>query len=157
MSQALSTEEKSQILSLFEKSTPEQRTAFFESLSMMMRALDGQQIEQNSVVTRLTDVKNIRERSRYPTYRLVRKITYLNLLAHLNPNAQICKTWADLESETLIAYKGLQRKEWVEQTRAENNLNPQQTFNVNPQGQPQQEQKRGFFSRFRGQRGENEE
>jgi len=83
------------------------------------RALEGKSIDESSVVTKLVDIKNILERSRFPTYPLLAKQVYLRLIAFYNPQAQACKQWADFEAEALIAYKGLNWEAWVEQAKAE--------------------------------------
>jgi len=113
----LTKEERQQLLKFFEQLDTETLKATFEAISMMVRAFEGRPIEPEDVITRLTNVKNILERSRFPTYPLLAKQVYLRLIAKYNPQAYACRDWADMEAEALIEYRGQGRTEYVEMTR----------------------------------------
>jgi hypothetical protein len=124
----LTDKEKQELLKLFEQMDTETLKATFEAISMMVRAFEGRPIEPQDIITRLTNVKNILERSRFPTYPLLAKQVYLRLIALYNPQAYPCKDWADLEAEALISYKGQSRAEYVEMTRAAAAAKTEQEF-----------------------------
>lgn len=91
---------------------------FLESVSMAMRALDGKPIEEHDIISRLTNIKNILERSRFPTYPIIQRQVYLRLgHAIFGKDAEALKIWADLEAEALISYKGKSREENVEMAK----------------------------------------
>ena len=126
----LNQKEKQELLTFFSQlydQDPKMLTSFFEVISMMVRAFEGQPVEPGDVITRLTNVKNILERSRFPTYPLLAKQVYLRLIAKYAPEAYACKDWADLEAQALIEYKGQGREEYVEMTRAVS-MGPEQGF-----------------------------
>jgi len=116
-------------------------------ISMLVKAFEGRPIEPDDIITRLTNVKNILERSRFPTYPLLAKQVYLRLIKMYIPEADSCQQWADREAESLISYKGLSRSEYVEMTRAAYAQEAQQ-FYIGDQQAPQP-QKRGWLSRHR--------
>jgi hypothetical protein len=99
----------------------------------------------------MTDLKVINERSRFPTYPLVRLQVYLRLLGYMIPEAEACLDWADEEAHTMISYKGGSREEFKDIKKAMPPPmgqeiivgSPQQQ--IQPQGQPQP--KRSFWSR----------
>jgi hypothetical protein len=130
-----------------EPTEKERMEAFSKELSMLVRATRGLSPESDSVISKLIDVKNADERSRFPTYPFVGRQVYLRLLHKKFPEyAKACKVWADAEASALIAYKGQGRKEWVEASRIMTLGENQQSFNFGPQQQPQPE-KRGFLRR----------
>ena len=116
-------------------------------ISMLVKAFEGRPIEPDDIITRLTNVKNILERSRFPTYPLLAKQVYLRLIKMYIPEADSCQQWADREAESLISYRGQSRSEYVEMTRAAY-AQEAQRFYIGDQQAPQP-QKRGFLSRFR--------
>jgi len=120
--------EKQELLKFFEQLDTATLKSVAEAISMMVRAFEGRPIEPEDIITRLTNVKNILERSRYPTYPLLAKQVYLRLIAKYNPAAYACRDWADLESQALISYKGLSREEYVEMTRAATAARTEQEF-----------------------------
>jgi len=114
----LSKEDQKVLQSFFAKADPKQSKMFLELISMQVRAFEGRPVDPEDVYTRLTNVKNILERSRFPTYTLIAKQVYLRLLRwKYGDVAQVCKEWADLEAESLISYKGLSRQEYTEQMK----------------------------------------
>jgi hypothetical protein len=134
----LTLEEEKQLQNLFANLDTKDLKKVAESISMLIKAFNGQTIEEDSVVTKLTDIKNIVERSRFPTYPLVAKQIYLRLISLFYP--EICgsfEDWADNEAHTLISYKGLEREEWVEQTKAGSTAPQEFYIGQQKQGQPE--------------------
>lgn len=155
----LTEQERQQLLKFFEQLDTETLKATFEAISMMVRAFEGRPIEPEDVITRLTNVKNILERSRFPTYPLLAKQVYLRLIAKYNPQAYACRDWADMEAEALISYKGQSRTEYVEMTRAAAAAQTEQEFYFGevPQAPVQGEKKRfGFLRRKPSSREQSE-
>lgn len=144
----VSDKEKKQLMQFFGKLDKPMLKATAEAISMMVRAFEGKPIEPDDIITRLTNVKNILERSRFPTYPLLAKQVYLRLIAKYNPDALSCEEWANLEAYALISYKGKSREEYVEMTKATSGLQEQQQFYLGDRKQPQQqESKRRFWQR----------
>lgn len=142
----LTDTERSDILEFFGKLDKKMLMSVFESISQMVRAFDGRSIDAEDIITRLTNVKNILERSRFPTYPLLAKQVYLRLIKKYNPQAQACEDWADLEAQALISYKGLSREEYTEQLKsAAAPANTQQFMFSGPR--QEQEVKRRFYQR----------
>jgi len=137
---------------LFEKlSDPKEFKKYAEQISLLIRAFDGRPMEDDSLITKLTDVKNILERSRFPTYPILGKQEYLRLIAKYNPQAQACKDWAEFEAQALISYKGQGREEYVDMTKSAQII-PETPLYLGEQQKPgiqQQPQKKGFWSRLR--------
>jgi hypothetical protein len=116
-----------------------------EVISVLIRSLSGQPIEPNDIISRMTNLKNIRERSRYPTYPILTEVDYLYMIYDQNKNAKACENWANKISESLISYKGGSRAEYVDSVKASANV-PQQEFYMGEKGKPvEQEQKRRHF------------
>jgi hypothetical protein len=109
-------------------------------LSILFRALDGQDVSGDDKIAQLTNPRNILERSRYPTYIQLSLAVYLKLLYNMT-RIKIYDLWADKLSEALISYKGQGRGEYVEMVKAPQAQ--QQVFGLgsstppySPQGQP---------------------
>jgi len=67
----------------------------------------------------MLNIKDIRERTRYPSILDLKRHTYLRLLAAKCPEASSCKKWAEEEAHSFISYpKGEGRKEGVEIMKA---------------------------------------
>jgi len=124
----LTKRERKELVGFFEQLDNRMLKSVFEAISMMVRAFEGKPIEPQDIITKLTNVKNILERSRFPTYPLLAKQVYLRLIAKYNPQASPCKDWADLEAEALISYKGQSRSEFVDMTKAATAAQEQQQF-----------------------------
>lgn len=119
-----------------------------ENLSLLIRALEGQDVGDQDKISRLTNPKNILERSRYPTYTQLHLVVYLKMIFQKNKHAIACGTWADTLSEALISYKGQGRIEYVDMVKAANPVVPEQVFSLNRPGQaPEETQKRHFWNR----------
>jgi len=160
------TEEEMRFIELLRFLDPEERAALLEIAKLQaemyafwVRASRGEPIEAQDVITRLINVRDILERSRFPTYPLLAKQVYLRLIAKYNPNAYPCRDWADLEAKALIAYKGLNWDAYVEMAKATKEPSERQQFffGIAPpmQQQPRKEVKRSKWRFWR--RGKEEE
>jgi len=119
---------------------------FAEALSMMIRAFEGKPIEPDDIISKFTNIKNLLERSRFPTYVLLQKQVYLRLIALKNPAARSLEKWATKEAEALISYKGKSREEYVDTMKSQAARETQEFYLG--QTQPQQPQvKRRFWQR----------
>ena len=112
---------------------------------LIIKAGRGEPIDPDSVITQLTDIKNVLERTRFPTYPMLGKHVYLRLIADMNTNAKACYKWSEKEASALISYKGQSRAEVVEMNKAPQI--PQQSIYLNPQQQAQQQTKTHFWNR----------
>jgi len=148
----ITEKEKEELLKFFEKLDTNMLKSLAEAISMMVRAFEGRPVEPEDIITRLTNVKNILERSRFPTYPLLAKQVYLRLIALYAPEAYPCRDWADLEAQALISYKGLSREEYVEMTRATSVARAEQEFYFGemPTVHAEAKPKRSFWQRLRG-------
>jgi len=97
----------------------EELKRLLQALSMVDRALEGQPIEPEDIFSGMLNIKDIRERTRYPSILDLKRHAYLRLLADKCPEASACKKWADEEAHSFISYpKGEGRKEGVEIMKA---------------------------------------
>lgn len=97
----------------------EQLKLMLQAMSMMSRALEGQPIEPEDIFSGMLNIKDIRERTRYPSILDLKRHTYLRLLSGKCPEARACVIWADEEAHSFISYpKGEGRKEGVEIMKA---------------------------------------
>lgn len=124
-------------------------------LSLFFNAIDGKPIEPDDIIRQLINLKDLQERSRFPSYPLLARNVYLRLIHKIYGDVAVsCKEWADFEAKGLIAYKGEGRKEAVEMTKAPQPLADNQTISY-MQPQPAQQEKRGrFFNRGNKQKSE---
>jgi len=147
----LEDKEKKELRSILETLPKEEllelATTTAEVISKIARGFEGKSIDPQDIITRFTNIKNILERSRFPTYPLLAKQVYLRLIAKYNKNAQACKDWADLEAEALISYKGLSREEYVDSIKAASNVGTEQQFYLGDRKAPQPQAKRSFWQR----------
>lgn len=112
----------------------------------VMRALDGLPIEDGDIITKLTNPKDITERTRFTTFPLLQKNVYLRILASKHPELKAFREWADMEAHALISYKGKGREEYVEMSKAAT-VQEGGTVIGAYSGQPQQQQKKRWFER----------
>lgn len=139
-----------QAKSAIENMDVEEAKKFATVLSIILKAFHGQDPDPDTIIQYMTDLKVINERSRFPTYPLVRLQVYLRLLGYMIPEAEGCLDWADEEAHTMISYKGGSREEFKDIKKA---APPPQGQDIyfgapNSQGQIQpQQQKRSFWSR----------
>jgi len=87
-----------------------------EIIQKISRALDGKPIEPSDMISKLTNVKNILERSDFPTYPLLQEQIYCRLVS-AKYGLTIFKKYAETKAEALISYKRQSRKENVEMTK----------------------------------------
>lgn len=120
-------DERQRIAETFKDLNPKFARRFFETVSMMERAFQGRPIDPKDAIQRLTNVKDITERSRYPTYMLIAKQNFCHLATDIL-GLKAFKKLADLESAALISYKGESRKEYTEQLKAASGQADQQTI-----------------------------
>lgn len=141
--------EKKEVLEWFEQMDMDVLTNVAEAIRMLVCAFEGKPIESDDVITRLINVKNIIERSRFPTYPLLAKQIYLRLIALYNPQAYPCKDWADLEAQALVSYKGLNWDAYVEMAKASQVPEGRQEFyfGTTPPKTEQPQLKRHFWQR----------
>lgn len=143
----LSDQEKKELEKVFSQTDKESVKSACEAISMIKRAFDGKPIEADDIITRLTNVKNILERSRFPTFPLLAKQVFCRLIAKYHPECTSFLDLVELEAEALISYKGEGRKEYVEMTKGITNQ-PENLFYVGGEQvkpQPSQEQKKKHF------------
>lgn len=144
----LDDKEKQVLLDYLSKQDTEALKTAAQAISMFVNAFSGKPIEAEDVISRLINVKNKMERSRFPTYPLLAKQVYLRLIAKYNPNGDACKEWANYEAEALIAYKGQNWDAYVEMVKAASGPQEQQQFYLGGamQGkEPGTPQKKGHF------------
>lgn len=120
----LDTKEREQLIKIFQGADTKVLRAAAEAITMLVRAFNGLPPEPTDVISKLIDVNNKMERSRFPTYPILQKQVYLRLCAALIPEAKSSmETWADCDASALIEYKGEGRTEFVEATKAAANQN----------------------------------
>jgi hypothetical protein len=129
--------EKKGLLEFFSKMDKKVLRDVAEVISTMVRAFDGKPVESDDLITRLTNVKNLLERSRFPTYPLLAKQVYLRLIAKYNTQASACEDWADLEAQALISYRGKSREEYTEQLKHAGGARDEQMVYFGSSMQPQ--------------------
>jgi len=123
---------------------------YMKRLSMTTRAIQGKPVDVGTVVTRLVDVTNILERSRFPTYTTIRLQVYLRLIHEIYGDvADSCLLIADLLAQGLISYKGGSREEWMKQMQHAQGPQEAQNIYLGQSGEPQrvQQPKRRFWQR----------
>jgi len=83
---------------------------------MWVRARRGENIEPEDIFSGMLNIKDIRERTRFPSYLDLRRHIYLRFLSFIVPEANdIINAWVDEEAHEFISYpKGEGRKEGVE-------------------------------------------
>jgi hypothetical protein len=141
----LTQEEKKVLSSLVETTDNKDFLEKAKRIAMIVRAIDGQNVDNTGIAETLIDITDVKERSRYPTYAILSLIVYLENIASFNKNAQACKNWANTLSKALIGYKGLGRVEFTEQKRVQSI--PTQQFNLgdNKYNQEAQPMKKAHF------------
>jgi hypothetical protein len=115
-------------------------------IALIIKASKGLPIDPDSIITQLTDIKNILERTRFPTYPILAKHVYLRMMAKYILGADSCLEWSKEEASALISYKGQSRSETVEMNKAPQPTSGQQ-FYLNERTPQVQEGKRHFWSR----------
>ena len=116
------------------------------TIRKLMRALDGQSIEDGDIITKLTNPKDITERTRFVTFPILQKNVYLRIVASKHPELYAFREWADSEAHALISYKGKGREEYVDMMKSPQ-LPEAGTVIGSYSGQLPQPQKRRFWQR----------
>lgn len=144
----------SEVFSLNEFLTPHQVELIKQNLdvlSMMIKAFEGKEVNpDNDVITRLINVKNILERSNFPTMPIINFQVYCRLVAKYHPECVAFKDWADFQAEGLKSYKALSSEQYVEMMKAQLGYvaPPQTSTNISLGSNPMQQQaKRGLLRR----------
>jgi hypothetical protein len=114
----ITEEEQKQIADLLKDIKLEELKPLLEALTMTMRAIKGQPIEQTDFISGLMNLKDIRERTRFNTQIILRRQVYLRLLTQYS-GCQHFTDWADEEAHDLISYKGQGRQEAIDYKKAE--------------------------------------
>jgi len=141
--------EKKELLEFFGKLDKDMLKDVAGVISTLVRAFEGKPPEGEDAITRLTNVKDILERSRFPTYPLLAKQVYLRLIHKYAPyEAESCEAWANLEARALISYKGKSREEYTEQLKHASGALDEGQRIIFGMGSPQPE-KKGFMRGFR--------
>lgn len=147
----LSKEEKKELLGTFEQlseQNPELLKNTFRGLSWFVRATEGKSIEPEEWITKFTDVKNIRERSDFPTYPMVGLEVYLTLLSwKYGDNAKACQAWAKYLAETMISYRRRSRGEAVEMSKKQEIAIPGQELLTRTTAEKQPKRRWNFLRR----------
>jgi len=113
-----------------------------EELAVVIRVLEGKPLEPKDIISKLTNVNNLRERSDFPTYPLLAEQVYCQMVT-AKTGLKIFEQYATLKAEALISYKRQSRKENVEMTKGL--TQPEQMFLIGDQKQQAiQEKKRRF-------------
>jgi len=119
-------------------------------LSMLIRAFEGKEVNpENDVITRLINVKNILERSNFPSMPIINFQIYCRLVTKYHPELTAFKDWADYQAEALKSYKALSSEQYVEMMKAQLGYipPPQSSTNISLAQPQQQQQKRGLLRR----------
>jgi len=82
-----------------------------ERMNLYVRAFKGLPIDPDSVISNYTDVKDIKERSRFPNAPILFRQLYLRLVSSIVPRSVKSVEWANTEAKLWISYKGLSREE----------------------------------------------
>lgn len=111
-------EEKAELLQFFEKLDLQMLKNTAEAISMFVRAFEGEAIEPSDIIRDLINVRNIIERSNFPSYPVITRQVYLRLVAKYNKNYKAYEDWMDIEAQALKSYKGKSTEQYVEIAKA---------------------------------------
>lgn len=127
-------------------------------ISMMHRAFNGRDIDEKDHISKLIDVSEILERSRFPSMAIINFQVYCRLVSKYHPELESFKDWADIQAHALISYQGQNREEYVKMYAAQQGAGAAQTaINLmSPQQRALNEQakKKHWWSRKPKQDGE---
>ncbi len=144
-------EQKQDFILQLKNTDPKQLVPILEVLSMMVRAFEGKEVNPDSdQITRLINIKNILERSNFPSMTEINFQTYARLIAYYHPSECLAfEKWADFRAEALKSYKALSSEQYVEMFKAQNAVLPSPSTNINlaSQQQMQQQKKQGWLRR----------
>lgn len=129
------------------------------TIMVLKRASEGKTPEPQDIISNLVNVKNMLERTGFPTYTLLSFCVNLKVGAYVFnkrygeqlPNgkmsepAKVLEVWADNLMAGLIAYKRKQREEAIQMVKR-GSMGDETTFHFSPQPMPV---KASRFSRLR--------
>lgn len=145
----LTAEELEAFQKTLDTSDPESLRPFFEIWSMLNRSLEGKPIDPEEVFQGYLNVKDIRERTRFPSLLDLKRHVFLRTFEKYTPEAKPFKDWADEEAYNFISYpKGEGRKEGIEIMKAKGMI-MQGVAPVFMGDLPRQEEKKGRIQRLR--------
>lgn len=145
----LTQEEQKQI----QEATSEELEQKAKQLAIMIcyfvNAFRGRPPGEKEHIDKLVNLDKILERSRFPTYPILREQVYCRLVSHLNQNYKSYEDYADFMAEALIQYKGEGRTEYVEALKKVAPSEPTNFFFGVPssRGETQPQPKRRFWQR----------
>jgi len=89
---------------LFDSEREDEFRKLLQAHSMMVRARRGESIEPEDIFSGMLNIKDIRERTRFPSYLDLRRHIYLRFLSHIVPEANdIINAWVDEEAHEFIS------------------------------------------------------
>lgn len=126
-------------------------------ISMLARATKGLTIESEEIISKFTNIKDLKERTRFPTFPMLAFILYAYSLYDLDHYVfEPYKDSADTLMKLMVSYKGQSRAEMVEMAKVTIAGEAQQ-FYIGEARRQEQQQKKGFLSRFRKPKQEESE
>lgn len=143
--QELDTKELSGLLNLPEEELKKQ----LQYLSDIMKVFDGKTLDGEDLISFNVNLKDIKERTRFLTFPLLKENVYFRLHAHLYPEIAISgKYYADTVAKSLISYKGLSREEFRDIRKAAQPTDERGTvIGSYTAGAVQQQPKKRFWQR----------
>jgi len=121
---------------------------FAEELGMLIRGTKGLPIDPETWFSKLINMKDKDERSRFPTYPMVARQVALRMSKKMYPGiAQSSEDLADFYASGLIGYHGLARKEAVEMSKAPQLPDTNQVVVGSQQKQVEQQKKTHWWQR----------
>jgi hypothetical protein len=144
----LTEKEQEELAKILTELSDEEYLKMLERLTMLLRSLEGKAPDPSDAITKLINMKNRMERSRFPTYPILQMQVYLRLLGKYNPQAKACILWANMLCSALIAYKGLNWDAYVEMVKATVTPAEEQTFYMGSAKPEAEAKKPGRFSRL---------
>lgn len=137
--QQTQSKEQQTLIQQISQANPDEIRKMFEVLSMMIQAFEGKDLNpENDMITRLINVKDILERSNFPTETEIKFQVYARLVAQYHPELKAFESWANLRAKALKSLGALSSEQYVEMMKAQNGYQPQPgtTFGVNIGGVP---------------------
>lgn len=106
-------QEKKGMQEFFSLSAEEQKKQL-RTLSLLLAVFEGKNIdEQQDLISFNVNLKDIKERTRFVTFPILKENVYFRLLADLYPEiAASGLLYADMTAKSYISYKGLGREEF---------------------------------------------
>lgn len=124
--------------------------SILEIFSMLVRAFQGKEVNPDEdVITRLINVKNILERSNFPSMPIINFQVWARLIAKYHPELDAFQDWADFQAQGLKSLKALSSEQYVDMFKAQQGAGaPAAATSImfNPM---MQQEKRSLMSRIR--------